>query len=205
MRPRRTVLAAMAIGLGLGLAACGQPGMITPAAQPPAEGGGNVPGQASVRWADDYCTAVGGLVQALTTMPTVDPTTPQRASRTSGELLGTMVSGLDGAARDLARLGPSPVPGGDKVREDAVARFTGIRDRAEDAKKRLERASDDPEESKQALGRVSASVDELAKLNLLEGFDAVPGLANASTQAAACRPLFKQTLSPGASPESVPR
>jgi hypothetical protein len=189
VRPRKPVLAAIALGLclfsGLSLTGCGQPARVQSGSQQP--GTVNDP---VVHWADDYCGAVVQLVETLSTMPSVDPSTPRQASRTSSDLLGSVIGGLDRTLSGLAGLGPSPVPGGEAVRADAITTFKGIRSRAVAAKARIDAASvDDTGATRQALAGAGAPLDEISKLNLLSGIDSVPELAAASKRALSCEPL----------------
>jgi hypothetical protein len=138
---------------------------------------------AATRWANDYCVAVGSLVDGLATMPSVDPSSPRRAVRTSSDLLASMVGSLDGAVRKLDRLPPSPVDGGDKMRTDTVAEFTGIRDRAMVAKQRLDVMRD------ATIGAARGPLDEVAKLDVMAGFTGVPELLDASAHAPVCAEL----------------
>ena len=188
MRLRKTVLAAIALGLCLSLAACGQPRRVQPGAQQPGSATETTQDPAA-QWADDYCGAVVQLVQTLSTMPAVDPRTPQQASRTSSELLGSVIGGLDRTLSGLNGLGPSPAIGGDTVRRDAIATFSGIRSRAASAKQRIDTASADVNATRQALAGAAAPLDEISKVDLLQGIDSVPVLAAASKRAPACEPL----------------
>jgi hypothetical protein len=144
---------------------------------------------AATRWANDYCVAVGSLVDGLASMPSVDPSSPRRAVQTSSDLLGSMVGSLDGAVRKLDKLSPSPVEGGDKMRTDTVAAFTGIRDRATVAKHRLDVARDATTIDQQTIGAARGPLDEVAKLDVLAGFDSVPELLDASARAPVCEEL----------------
>lgn len=192
MRPRNTVLAALALGLAVILAACGQQQAgLRPAARE--SGGQNDP---AAGWADQYCGAVVQLVQTLSTMPPVDPSTPLRASRTSSELLGSIIGGLDRTLSGLNNLGPSPVAGGDAVRFDAIGTFSGLRSRAAAAKDRLDTSTNDTAETQQALLGASAPLDEISKLDLLQGIGSIPELAAASKRAPACEPLAVKETAP---------
>lgn len=196
MRPRKSALAAIALGLclvgGLSLTGCGQQARLQPGAQQP----GQVNDPAAL-WADDYCGAVVQLVQTLSTMPSVDPSTSEQATRTSSDLLGSVVGGLDRTLSGLSGLRPSPASGGEAVRADAIETFSGIRSRAVAAKERIDAASvNDTEATRQALAGASAPLDEISKLNLLAGIDSVPELAAASKRALSCEPL---------SPKDFPR
>jgi hypothetical protein len=199
VRPPKPVLAALALGLCLLLAACGQPGRAQPVAQQP---GFAIEGSqdSAAQWADGYCGAVAQLVQTLSTMPSVDPRTPDQASRTSSELLGSIIGGLDRTLSGLTGLGPSPAAGADTVRRDAIATFSGIRSRTASAKKRIDEASADPHATRHALAGASAQLDEISKVDLLQGIDSVPVLAAASKRAPACDPLTANDTSPHFAP-----
>jgi hypothetical protein len=190
VRPARTVLAAAAGGLCLLMGACGQPGAVPAGGQEPGSGASAVPAvNAPVTWADGYCGAVSELVKSLSTMPSIDPSSPQQATRTSSDLLDAVVAGLNRTLDGLSGLGPSPVPGGDQVRADAVTSFTGLRDSATAAKARIDERSSDPAEIKGALAGAGAQLDAIAKIKFLAPLDAVPALADAARQAPSCRLL----------------
>lgn len=207
MRPRMTVLAAMTMALGLGLAGCGQQGRdgadtVPPAAQPGAHDKGPGLTAAEVRredattvWADQYCGAVSEVVESFSTMPRIDPSSPQRTSRTSSELLGVMIGGLDRTLDGLDRLGDAPVSAADGIRSRAIATYTGIRDRAVGAKQQLDAAKGE-EQSKAAISAVRAPLEDIGRLNLLAGFDDVPTLKKAAVRAPACRELTDKGASP---------
>ncbi|MFF5991082.1 hypothetical protein [Prauserella flavalba] len=195
MRPRMTVLAAVVLALGgLGLAGCGQP-RTQPGAQQAAESSG--PGltadevrreDATTAWAGGYCAAVSELVRSFSRMPTIDPTTPQQASRTSSELLGVMIGGLDRTLDGLDRLSRAPLSDGERIKAQAVSRYVGIRDRAVGAKQQLDAATTE-EASRAAIGSVRAPLEEIGRVSLLDGFDAVPELKEASLRAPQCKEL----------------
>jgi hypothetical protein len=199
VRPRKTVLAAIATGVALTLAACGQPpSRVSPAAQSGGESGADGPGitkseaqrmDVVTNWADGYCTAESQIVQTLSTMPVVDPSSQARAFTTSSALLGSLIGGIDQTVRNLQALPPSPVAGGDTVRTNAIATYTGIRDRTAAAKQRLDTTGPNSSESKDALGDASAPLNEVSKVNLLAGFDSVPELAGAVERAPTCSQL----------------
>jgi hypothetical protein len=179
----------------LSLIGCGQAARVQTRAQQqaPADSASEDP---AAQWADGYCGAVVQLVQALSTMPVVDPSSPRQASRTSSELLGSVIGGLDGTLAGLHGLGASPVAGGDKVRDDAITTFSGIRSRAAKARDRIDVASNDTSASRAALGGASAPLAEISKVNLLEGFDSLPALAAASKRAPNCEPLTSKDTPP---------
>ncbi|AUI62183.1 hypothetical protein [Amycolatopsis sp. BJA-103] len=192
MRPRFTVLAALATGIGLGLAGCGQQPAVTSHARQ--EGLATVSASQAdptSAWAEGYCGAAGGLVRTLATLPSVDPSTPQQASRTSSELMVSVVEGLNRTSSALKGLGPSPIAGGDASRAAAVAQLDGIRVRADDVRHRLD-SSADAEATKTALRDARTSLDELDRLDLLRGLNDVPQLASASSRIPVCQELVKQ-------------
>ena len=192
MRPRFTVLAALVTGIGLGLAGCGQ--------QPPVTSHARQEGLATVSpsaadpasaWAEGYCGAVGGLVRTMATLPSVDPSTPELASRTSSRLMASVADGLKRTSAALGTIGPSPVAGGDASRTATDAQLDGIRSRADDVRHRLD-SSTDSETTKTALRDARASLDELDRLDLLRGLNDVPQLATASSRIPVCQDLVKQ-------------
>lgn len=192
MRPRSTVIAALATGIGLGLAGCGQQPAVTSHARQ--EGLATISASSAdpaSAWAEGYCGAVTQLVRTLATLPSVDPTTPQLASRTSSQLMASVVSGLDRTSAALENLGPSPVAGGDASRTATVEQLEGIRARADDVRHRID-VSADPEATKVALRDARASLDELDRLDLLSGLRDVPRLAAASSRIQGCQDLVKQ-------------
>ncbi|WP_326944958.1 hypothetical protein OG439_35345 [Amycolatopsis sp. NBC_01307] len=191
MRPRSTVLAALTTTITIGLAGCGQQA----ATQPPARDQGlsvtTVVPQAdpAARWADAYCGAVGGLVRTLASLPTVDPSTPQQASRTSSELLSSVVGGLDRSLAGLTALGAPPVPAADGGREDVIGQFTEIRTQAENARQRIDAVRGDAAATKEALGEARATLDRIDALDYLKGLKDVPALEAAQQRAPGCRQL----------------
>ena len=191
MRQRSTVLAALTTTLAIGLAGCGQPGAeqapprdaerpvttLVPQADPAAN------------WAGGYCDAVTHLVRALAALPAVDPSTPQKASRTSSDLLSSVVGGLDRSLAGLNALGAPPMPAADGGRKDVIAQFAGIRAEAENARRRIEAARGNAAATKEALGQARATLDRIDALDYLKGLKGVPALAAAEQRAPACRQL----------------
>jgi hypothetical protein len=183
----------------LSLAGCGQPARLKTAAQQE-DSASPVAQDPAANWADAYCGAVVQLVQTLSTMPVVDPSTPQQAARTSSELLGSVISGLDRTVSGLHGLSSSPVAGGDQVRDNAIAAFDRIRSRAVAAKVRIDAASNDTTALRQAIGGAGVPLTEISKVDLLQGFDALPALTAASKRAANCEPLTSKDSSPHLTP-----
>lgn len=207
MRPRLSVLAAMTMALGLGLAGCGQDGRgqqgtVEPGAeqQQRAEGPGMTEREirhedAITTWTDGYCAATTELVTAFSEMPAIDPSTPEQASRTSSELLGVMIGGLDRTVGGLDQLEPAPLAEAEAVKNEAVTTFTGIRDRAVGAKQQLDAASGD-EAHRAAITAVRAPLEDVGKLNLLGGFEGIPALRDAMVRAPSCQKLAAEDSSP---------
>ncbi|WP_307831910.1 hypothetical protein [Prauserella cavernicola] len=150
---------------------------------------------ATTAWAGGYCGAVSELVRSFSEMPSIDPSTPQEASRTSSELLGSMIGGLDRTLDGLDRLARAPVADGDRIKEQAVTAYTNIRDRAVGAKQQLDAATTE-EASRAAIGSVRAPLDEIGRISLLDGFDAVPELKEASLKAPQCTELTDSGAAP---------
>lgn len=203
MRPRMTVLAAAVVtALAFPVTACGQ----QPTTQPRAQFDATIAGpgmsaeeirrqDATTSWADGYCRAVSELVMSLSTMPDIDPSTPQQASRTSSELLGVMVGGLDRTIESLDRLEPAPSRPAEQVKAKAVANYKGIRKSALNAMRALD-AARDAEASRAAIGSVRGPLERIGRVNLLEGFAGVPELSQASVRAPACRQLTDKDPAP---------
>lgn len=199
MRPRMPVLAALVTALGLGVVGCGQPSRTAPpAGESAARSSGAAMSAEEIQqqdavtaWADGYCGAVSELVRSVSTMPQIDPSTPAQASRTSSELLGVMIGGLDRTLQRLGSLGRAPVTAAERMKADAVATYAGIRDRAVDAKQQLDAATT-TEASTAAIGAVRRPLEEIGRLDLLAGFDAVPELRQASARAGRCLQLTEQ-------------
>lgn len=191
MRPRSTVFAALTTTITIGLAGCGQQA----ASQAPAGDQGlsvtTVVPQAdpAARWADGYCGAVTHLVRALAALPVVDPSTPQKASRTSSDLLSSVVGGLDQSLAGLKALGAPPVPSADGGRKDVIGQFSEIRSQAENARERIDAARGDAAATKEALGEAKATLDRIDALDYLKGVKDIPALAAAEQRAPACRQL----------------
>ncbi|MEV6620939.1 hypothetical protein AB0M83_04800 [Amycolatopsis sp. NPDC051106] len=189
MRPRSTVFAALTTTISIGLAGCGQQG---PA---PAQDQGlsvtTVVPQAdpAARWADAYCGAVTHLVRSLASLPAVDPSTPQQASRTSSDLLTSVVGGLDQSLAGLNALGAPPVPSADGGRKDVIGQFAEIREQAENARQRIEAVRGDAAATKEALGEARATLDRIDALDYLKGLKEVPALSAAEQRAPSCHQL----------------
>ncbi|WP_410615337.1 hypothetical protein [Amycolatopsis sp. lyj-109] len=191
MRQRSTVFAALTTTIAIGLAGCGQPSAVPepprdqdlPAATvvPPAD--------PAASWAAGYCDAVTHLVRALSELPAVDPSTPQKASRTSSDLLSSVVGGLDQSLAGLNALGAPPMPSADSGRKDVIGQFTEIRAEAESARRRIEAARGNASATKAALGQAGATLDRIDALDYLKGLKDVPALAAAEQRAPACRRL----------------
>ncbi|EIF00815.1 hypothetical protein [Saccharomonospora glauca] len=149
----------------------------------------------AVVWANDYCGAISELVRSVSEMPIIDPSSPRRASETSGELLEVMVGGLDRTLDRLDSLGAPPVEGAERVRRDAVATYTDIREHARAALEELHGA-EGAEASRDAVSSVRKPLDDLGGVDLLAGLDTVPALREASKQAPACRMLTDEDPKP---------
>lgn len=189
MRQRSTVFAALTTTIAIGLAGCGQP-----ATEPPPDPDPPVttivpqadPAQS---WAAGYCDAVTHLVRALAELPAVDPSTPQKASRTSSDLLSSVVGGLDQSLAGLNALGAPPMPSADRGRKEVIGQFTEIRAEAESARRRIEAARGNAAATKDALGQARATLDRIDALDYLKGLKDVPALAAAEQRTPACRRL----------------
>ena len=191
MRQRFTVFAALTATIAVGLAGCGQPAAV----QSPSRDQGlpvtTAAPQAdpAAKWADAYCDAMTHLVSTLAALPAVDPSTPQQASRTSSDLLSSVVGGLDRSLAGLNALGEPPVPSADGGREAVIRQFAEIRTQAENARKRIERVRGDAAATKEALGQARAALDRIDALDYLKGLKDIPALAAAERRAPACRQL----------------
>ncbi|WP_142000150.1 hypothetical protein [Amycolatopsis cihanbeyliensis] len=155
--------------------------------------------RATTEWVDGYCTAVGALVDSMSSIPEIDPSSPRRASRTSSRLLGAVIGGLDRTLSNLNGLAPAPVPSGDTMKVKAVADYTRIRERAVSAKEQLDAAGRD-DARHAAIEAVDGPLEDLGEVNLLEGIGSTPELAAASRRAATCRELIEQDPSPRLGP-----
>jgi hypothetical protein len=174
----------------IGLAGCGQQAPQTPARDQGLSVTTVVPqADPAARWADAYCGAVTHLVRTLAVLPTVDPSTPQQASRTSSDLLSSVVGGLDQSLAGLNALGAPPVPSADGGREDVIGQFADIREKAENARQRIDAVRGDAAATKEALGEARATLDRIDALDYLKGLDDVPALRAAEQRAPACRQL----------------
>ncbi|WP_410593400.1 hypothetical protein [Amycolatopsis sp. lyj-23] len=191
MRQRSTVFAALTTTIAIGLAGCGQP---SPVQSPPRDQSFPVTtvvpqADPAATWAGGYCDAVTHLVRALAELPAVDPSTPQNASRTSSDLLSSVVDGLDESLAGLKALGAPPVVSADGGRKDVIAQFAGIRAEAENARRRIGAARGNAAATKDALGQARATLDRIDALDYLKGLKDVPALAAAQQRAPSCRRL----------------
>ena len=191
MRPRWMTLAALTTTFVLALSACGQ----SPVRTMPGSGGvaETAPPQADPveGWAAGYCGAVAHLVQALASLPVVDPTSPQRASETSSNLLASLVGGLDQSLAGLNALGPPPFAAAEQGRRTVAGRFGDIRRQAEYVRHHIDAVRGDPVATKAALGDARATLDRVADLNLLEGLQGSPRLADAGQRIPGCQALAR--------------
>ncbi len=193
MRPRSPGFAALAMMITLGLAGCGHaPAMQSPAQEQELSVTTDAPRtDPAARWANGYCGAVTQLVQTLATLPTVDPKTPQQASRTSSDLLSSLVGGLDRATAALASLGVPPLPATDQGRQDVLAQFAQIRTQADTIRQRIDAAQGNATATKDALGQARTTLDQIAALDLLRGLKAAPALEAAGGRAPSCQDLTR--------------
>jgi predicted small lipoprotein YifL len=191
VRQRLTVFAALTTTIAIGLAGCGQPSAVESPPRDQDLPATSVVPQAdpATRWAGDYCDAVTHLVRTLATLPAVDPSTPQKASRTSSDLLSSVVGGLDQSLAGLNALGAPPVPSADGGREAVIRQFAEIRAQAESARVRIEHVRGDAAATKEALGQARAALDRIDALDYLKGLKDIPALAAAEQRAPACRQL----------------
>ncbi|KDN16391.1 hypothetical protein [Amycolatopsis rifamycinica] len=189
MRQRLTVFAALTTTIALGLAGCGQPATEPPPDPDPPLATIVPQADPAAKWAGGYCDAVTHLVRVLADLPAVDPSTPQKASRTSSDLLSSVVGGLDQSLAGLHALGAPPVPSADGGREDVIGQFAEIRTEAENARRRIEAARGNAAATKEALGQAQAALDRIDALDYLKGVRDVPALAAAEQRAPACRRL----------------
>ncbi|MEV6873657.1 hypothetical protein [Amycolatopsis sp. NPDC051128] len=189
MRPRSTVFAALTTTITIGLVGCGQQAT-TPARDQGLSVTTVVPqADPAARWADAYCVAVTHFVRALASLPAVDPSTPQQASRTAGNLLSSVVGGLDQSLAGLHALGAPPVPSADSGRKDVIGQFAEIRAQAEKTRERIDAVRGDAAATKAALGQASATLDRIDALDYLKGLEDVPALEAAERRAPSCRQL----------------
>ncbi|HVV12311.1 hypothetical protein [Amycolatopsis sp.] len=198
MRPGKIRFLAVLAGLCAILAGCGQPPVDTAATQPggPGLSKDDVDRQdATSRWANDYCIAVGSLVDGLATMPSIDPSTPRRTVQTSSDLLASMIGGLDKTVQQLRTLPAAPVPEAATARDSAVAQFAGIRARAATAKQHLDAAGAATTVDQDTLGEAQGPLAEVSKVDVLAGLNSVPTLATAAAHAPVCQQLTARETS----------
>jgi hypothetical protein len=140
-------IAAALLGACLLLTACGN----TPSAAPPSQNPSPVEtitsrpvaDPAAVRWMDGFCSAVHGYrkrtnQEAEPGQPT--PNSVAEAQKAISATLGGIAARTGEAVDKLTALPPAPVPLGDTVRQNFVAKFTKARNRAAEAKTTLDRA-----------------------------------------------------------------
>ncbi|WP_197321750.1 hypothetical protein [Saccharomonospora sp. NB11] len=193
---RRVGLCAALVCLAAGCGAAPTQQSAPPSSAGPTPTSADVsPRDLTVSWANDYCGAVSELVLSVSEMPAIDASSPRRASETSGELLEVVVGGLDRTVDRLENLDAAPVVGADRVREQALNTYGGIRDRARAVLDELHHA-EGVEASRKAVSAVREPLDDIGALDLLDGFDAVPELREASSDAPACRTLTSTDAAP---------
>ncbi|WP_244223882.1 hypothetical protein [Amycolatopsis circi] len=172
----------------MGLTACGQ--QPPPAAQVSSGGHAEAASQVdpAAKWADGYCGAVTHLVRALANLPSIDPSSPAQATRTSSDLLASVATGIDQTVSGLHRLGPAPLPGGEPARTALLGQFTSVRRQADEVRGKLDAAAN-PDAVKAALDDAKSAIDQISRLDVLKGLDATPALSAAGKRAAGCQQL----------------
>ncbi|MBA0127377.1 hypothetical protein H0B56_17665 [Haloechinothrix sp. YIM 98757] len=176
-----------------------------PSRQQAAESDGGTQDSRATEWADSYCSATLRLVHAVSTSPQVDPSSPERASKTSMDMLTTVSEGLRQAERELDGLAPAPIRGADEVLERTKGEFSELRDRSESARNRLaatrQREEPDVAETRSALDVTSNVLDEVGEVNLLGGMEEIPEFVEASRSARSCAELLSSGSRPSLNPD----
>ncbi|MDV6011367.1 hypothetical protein [Haloechinothrix sp. LS1_15] len=201
---QRTTVTAVIVCVAV-LAGCGQGTAerdADTAVGPPesATDGGHEP---AVVWAEEYCSAALGLVEVVSRAPKVDPSSPERASETSMNMLAQVSGGLDELVAELDDLEPSPIPGGDEAADKAKDAFQELHDRSEVARERLDevrRGEPGAEETRNALEVTTSVLDEVGEVNLLGGMERVPEFAEASRSAESCGEFMASGSKPSIDP-----
>ncbi|SNR62583.1 hypothetical protein SAMN06265360_112106 [Haloechinothrix alba] len=176
-----------------------------PSQQQETESDGGTHDARTIEWADSYCSATRRLVQAVSTSPQVDPSSPERASETSMDMLATVSQGLRQVERELDGLGPAPIRGADDVLERTKGEFSELRERSEGARNRLaatrQREEPDVAETRSALDVTSNVLDEVGEVNLLGGMEEIPEFVEASRSADSCAELLSAGARPSLNPD----
>jgi hypothetical protein len=175
-----------------GTRAASQPAASQPAASPGPVESTTAADPAAVRWMDGFCGAVNGYRErtnreAGPAKPT--PSTVAEAQQGLGAELGAIAARTGEVVTKLTALPPAPVPGGDRVREAFVTKYTKARDRAAEAKAELDRAKRGDEASQtpaaKALDQAQQEVD--GTYDPVGAVSAFPELMLAAATAPGCK------------------
>jgi hypothetical protein len=200
MRIRSTSLAVFA-AVPLVLTGCSEGAQSGPAQSPPPPQAPPAASPQSVAWADQLCGLVGGFQTSQKQGPGVDKSSAQafkdssvaqidRAEKSAGETVGK-----------LQAMPPSPIRGGDQVRDTFAVGFGQVRDLLGSARTKAEQV--DISNQQAFVGGVTAVQQELKKGQSLSfgpqfaELDRNKELNAAAGQATSCKQLTAPAPQPG--------
>ena len=160
MKLRSTSVAVLAT-VPLVLAGCAQGGPGAQPAQPPAPPKAAAPSPEGVAWVGRLCGEVGRFSAAQQNKPGVDKTNTSSYKKSVVDQITASAQAADDTVRGLQSLGPSPVPGADKVNEGFAQGFVQVRDILRTAQDKANQA--DPSDQKRFQAGMTAVQEELNK------------------------------------------
>jgi hypothetical protein len=192
------MVAAVAASIGLVVAGCSDqndkpdPGAGGPAPAPadaPSNGGVAAPtGDPAIDWANSVCGPIDKLKKNIETKtPKVESADPKATMTALAEFLDQIGGGLDTALVELGKVGPSPIPDGDKVKDTVIATFGPMRDSFKATAGKLREG--DAEAAQQAIEDFSTKMEGLA--DPFKDAPRSPKLEQVMETAANCQSLSK--------------
>ncbi|MCE7010378.1 hypothetical protein LWC34_47380 [Kibdelosporangium philippinense] len=144
---------------------------------------------AAVAWLNGFCGAVHGYRLANNKRLEGAPREQVMTKGSSSKDLGEMAELAGKTVTELTALPPSPFKGGDKVKQDYLAKFTAARDAAAEGKRKVDAAKGDGwmDPGTKALDATQAAVSDTT--NPLGSFEtADPVFGAAAVKADKCSP-----------------
>lgn len=209
MRIRSTSVAVFA-AVPLVLAGCSQgapPSSPPPPQAAPAPAPGNASAQ-GVAWADQLCGLVGGFSAAQKQGPGVDKSNAEAFKTSSIAQIDKAANAAGDTVTKLQTMPPSPIGGGDKVRDTFKAGFSEVQTILSSAKVKAEQV--DTSNQQAFVGGMTAVQEELKKGQAINfnqqfaEFDKNKELNAAAGQAGSCKALAAPPQQP-AQPPQPPR
>ncbi|OLF07770.1 hypothetical protein BLA60_25945 [Actinophytocola xinjiangensis] len=153
------------------------------------DGGGSGGGD-PVAWADTVCTSIKDDIEAISTPPEMDQSSPQAAKDSLVAFLGKIETSLDGMASAVEDAGPPPVDNGSASLDKFIEQVGNAKDAVTEAKTTVEGASvDDPQGFQEAVTTAVGNLQSLSDLDPTGEFEDNSELDKAFKEAASCKEL----------------